>query len=82
MESVLRYWLRWPSLDIYLQLKFLFILLAGINLSAFYLTGAARAVDTLGPQDDAPFRAKVIAGTSLFLWLGVIVFGRLIPLGL
>jgi len=68
--------------DVYLQLKLLFILLAGINLLAFYLTGAARAVDALGPNDDAPLGAKVIAGTSLFLWLGVVVFGRLIPEGL
>ena len=65
--------------DIYLQLKLIFILLAGMNLLAFYLTGAARRVDALGPGDDAPLLAKVIAGTSLFLWLGVVVLGRLIP---
>lgn len=68
--------------DTYLQVKLLFIVLAGVNLSAFYLTGAARAVDDLGPDDDAPLRAKVIAGTSLFLWFGVIICGRLIPLQL
>jgi len=68
--------------NIYLQLKFLFIFFAGLNLAAFYATGAARAVDRLGPDDDAPIRAKVIAATSLFLWLAVIVFGRLIPLEL
>lgn len=65
--------------DIFLQLKLLFIFLAGLNLLAFYLTGAARAVDVLGPGDDAPPLAKVIAGTSLFLWIGVVVLGRLIP---
>ena len=68
--------------DVWLQLKLLFILLAGMNLSAFYLTGMSRAVDSLGPGDDAPRLAKVIAGASLFLWLGVIYFGRLIPEGL
>ena len=68
--------------DIYLQLKLIFIFLAGLNLLAFYLTGMARAVDALGPGDDAPPLAKIIAGTSLFLWVGVVVFGRLIPLGL
>jgi hypothetical protein len=35
--------------DIYLQLKLIFIFLAGLNLLAFYLTGMARAVDALGP---------------------------------
>ena len=68
--------------DIWLQLKLLFILLAGVNLGAFYLTGMSRVVDALGPGEDAPLLAKVIAGTSLFLWFGVIYFGRLIPEGL
>lgn len=65
--------------NIWLQLKLLFIFLAGVNLFAFYLTGVARAVDRLGPGQDAPPLAKVIAGASLFLWIGVIYFGRLIP---
>ena len=63
----------------WLQLKLLFILLAGLNLLAFHLTGMARAVEALGPNDDAPRLAKVIGGTSLFLWVGVVYFGRLIP---
>ena len=65
--------------DIWLDLKLLFIFLAGLNLLAFYQTGMSRAVDGLGPGEDAPPLAKVIAGVSLFLWLGVIYFGRLIP---
>ena len=65
--------------NIWLQLKLGFIALAGLNLLAFYLTGMSRAVDRLGPGQDAPRLAKVIAGTSLFLWIGVIYFGRLIP---
>ena len=63
----------------WLQLKFLFIAFAGLNLLAFYLTGMDRAVDKLGGGDDAPALAKVIAAASLFFWLGVIYFGRLIP---
>jgi hypothetical protein len=65
--------------DVWLQLKLVFIVLAGVNLLAFYVTGMSRAVDDLGPEDDAPGLAKLIAGASLFLWLGVIYFGRLIP---
>ena len=65
--------------DVYLQWKLLFMALAGVNLLAFYLTGASGAVDRLGPQDEAPPIAKAIGATSLFLWLGVIYFGRLIP---
>jgi hypothetical protein len=66
----------------WLQLKLLFIALAGVNLLAFYVTGMARAADRLRPGEDAPGLAKAIAGTSLVLWLGVIYFGRLIPEGL
>jgi hypothetical protein len=65
--------------NVWLQMKFVFIALAGLNLLVFYLTGMHRAVDHLGPGDDAPATAKVIAAASLFFWLGVIYFGRLIP---
>ena len=68
--------------DTWLQLKLIFMALAGINLLAFYATGVSRTVETLGPGDDAPPLAKVIAGTSLFCWLAVVYFGRLIPWGL
>ena len=68
--------------DPFLQLKLLFIFLAGMNALAFYFTGVSRTVDALGATDDAPARAKVIAGASLSLWLAVVYFGRLIPWGL
>lgn len=67
--------------DVWLQWKLAFIALAGLNLLAFYVTGAARAADEVGPGQDAPLLAKIIAGTSLFLWVGVMYFGRLIPWG-
>ena len=66
----------------WLQLKLAFIALAGVNLAAYHLTGMSRAVDALDATGDAPALAKVFAGASLCLWIGVIVFGRLIPQGL
>jgi len=60
------------------QLKMLLILLAGLNVAAFYLTGVARAAAAAGPSGDAAPAAKVVAGASLVFWVGVIVFGRLI----
>src|SRR5215831_18215389 len=50
--------------NLWLQLKFLFIALAGLNLAAFYATGMNRAVDSLGPGDDAPAGARIIAFAS------------------
>ncbi len=67
--------------DVWLQWKLVFIVLAGLNLLAFHMTGASDAVEAVGAGQDAPRLAKVIAGASLFLWLGVMYFGRLIPWG-
>ena len=60
-----------------LGIGLLFILLAGVNLLVFRLT-VFDEVMRLGPGDDAPLLAKFIGGTSLFLWLGVIWWGRMI----
>lgn len=68
--------------NVWLQLKLLFIALAGLNLVAFYASRVSRAVDAVGPGDEAPALAKVMAGTSLVLWIGVMYFGRMIPWGL
>ena len=59
--------------------KLLFIALAGANLVVFNLSGIARRVGVLGPGDDAPASAKIIAATSLFLWIGVMFWGRMLP---
>jgi hypothetical protein len=67
--------------DVFLQIKFVFILLAGLNLLAFYASGMSRAVDRLGAGEDAPPLAKFFAGASLFFWIAVMYFARLIPSG-
>ena len=61
-----------------LQIKMVLVLIAGINLALFYFTGLAKRTNELGPEDSAPIGAKVVAGVSLFCWIGVICFGRLI----
>ena len=35
--------------------------------------------DRLGAGENAPLTAKVIAGVSLFLWFGVLYWGRMLP---
>ena len=59
-------------------LKMLAILLAGLNVGAFYLTGVFHKVERLGPGEDAPLSAKLIAASSMFLWFSVIILGRYI----
>lgn len=68
------YGLEVPEISFY---KLSFIFLAGVNLLAFRLTVYDRVM-LLGPGEDAPLLAKCIGATSLFLWLGVIWWGRMI----
>jgi cytochrome bd-type quinol oxidase subunit 1 len=59
------------------QLKFLFIMIAGLNAGMFYVS-SYRQVFGANPSLDAPLRAKLIAAISLGAWVSVIVCGRLI----
>jgi hypothetical protein len=61
-----------------LQIKLVLILIAGLNALAYYVTGISKQMAAIGPKDDAPLNARLIAGLSLVLWFGVILFGRLI----
>jgi hypothetical protein len=59
------------------QTKMLFMATAGINVLVFYSTMYRRVRET-GPGFDAPLFAKIIGGTSLVCWVGVMSCGRLI----
>jgi hypothetical protein len=67
--------------NIVFQLKMITIMVTGSSLVLFYCTSAFRGVENLGPGEDAPLLAKVIAASSIFLWIFVIVLGRYIPFG-
>jgi uncharacterized membrane protein len=55
--------------------KMLFMVLAGLNASLFYLTSYRRTISAAG---DAPRLAQFIAAASIVLWLSVIIAGRLL----
>lgn len=57
--------------------KLLFMGIAGVNALSFYLL-LYRKVTSRDAPDDTPRLAKVIAATSLCMWIGVIVGGRLL----
>jgi hypothetical protein len=59
------------------HLKILFMTMAGLNVATFYL-GVFRRVKLVGSGEDAERSAKWIGALSLFLWTGVIVFGRML----
>jgi hypothetical protein len=58
--------------------KMLFLALAGLNIGVFYTSGIYQAVETLGPGEDAPAGAKLVGFFSLFLWAGVLFWGRML----
>jgi hypothetical protein len=53
--------------------------LAGVSVALFYVTGLYHRVDQVGPGQDVPIAAKLIAASSLFLWFGVVFWGRMLP---
>jgi hypothetical protein len=57
--------------------KVVFMVTAGLNASAFYLTSYHRVTAPAAPPD-APMLAKIIAVASISLWIGVITGGRLL----
>ena len=53
-------------------------MLLGLNAGVFYLSGTFDDIQRMGAGDDAPISAKLIAASSLVLWIGVVVLGRYI----
>ncbi len=60
------------------QLKLVALLVAGLNLVIFQITGLEKAVYAVPANGDAPGAAKVIAVLSLLAWVCTIFFGRLL----
>ena len=56
--------------------KVAFIMLAGMNALYFMFFDETWAV---GPGADAPLSAKFVAASTIFLWLGVLFFGHMLP---
>ena len=61
-----------------LQIKMVLVLIAGVNLLLFYVTGIHKSVDALPADGDASGGAKAVAAVSLGAWIMVIVMGRFI----
>jgi hypothetical protein len=58
-------------------LKVVFLVLMGANVALFYWREWA-VVRTLGPHDDAPRSAKIVATASLVFLVAVMLCGRMI----
>src|SRR5712671_2431097 len=62
--------------NIEFQRKVVFIVLAGINVLYFMLFDKAWKVEAGG---DAPMSSKIAAAISLYLWIGVLYYGNMLP---
>ena len=56
--------------------KLVFILLAGVNVLYFMLIDEPWEI---GPEDNAPLRAKAVAAITIFIWLGILYYGHMLP---
>jgi hypothetical protein len=61
-----------------LQIKLVLMLIAGVNLLLFYVTGIHKSLDAVPADGDATGGAKAVAAVSLFAWIMIIVMGRFI----
>jgi hypothetical protein len=59
--------------------KMIFIIVSGLNALYFEASGLHSRVALLGPSDDAPLQAKIVAGVSLTAWVAVMYLGRMMP---
>ena len=60
------------------RFKALFMVVAGINILLFYSTSMFEDMKSLAPGARAGLLVKLVAGTSLSMWVAVLVCGRLL----
>ncbi len=63
--------------NIFFRIKAVFLVLAGLNALMFH-TGIFRSVASWGRELEPPKRARIAGATSLLLWAGIIITGRMI----
>ena len=56
--------------------KVVLIVLAGINVLYFMLVDEDWSI---GPDDNAPLRTKIAAVSAIFLWIGILYYGHMLP---
>jgi hypothetical protein len=59
------------------QMKVIFMVAAGINVLIFY-SGTWQRAQTIGAGQSAPWAARIAGAVSLFLWIGVMYWGRML----
>jgi hypothetical protein len=68
-----------PPMNIAFAAKLLFLVLIGLNDVLYFATGLKQQVDAVGPGEAASVSARIVAGVSLVLWIGVVYWSRMLP---
>ncbi len=67
-----------PPVNIAFAAKVVFLVLIGLNDVLYFATGLKTQVDDVGAGQSAPASAKIVAGVSLALWVGVVFWSRML----
>jgi hypothetical protein len=67
-----------PPLNVAFAAKILFLALIGLNDILYFATGLKREVDGVGPGETTSVSARIVAGVSLVLWIGVVYWSRML----
>ncbi|MGI4875873.1 MAG: DUF6644 family protein [Janthinobacterium lividum] len=62
----------------YFQVKMICLVLAGLNMAVFHASTTWRRVNDWDVDTAVPLAGKICAGLSLFFWIFVVFFGRLV----
>jgi len=67
-----------PPINAAFAAKILFLVLIGLNDVLYFATGLKREADGVGPGEHASVSARIVAGVSLVLWIGVVYWSRML----
>jgi len=67
-----------PPINVAFAAKILFLVLIGLNDVLYFATGLKRQADGVGPGEHASVSARIVAGVSLVLWVGVVYWSRML----
>ncbi|HUK36370.1 MAG TPA: hypothetical protein VLV86_20780 [Vicinamibacterales bacterium] len=67
-----------PPVNLAFAAKMLCLALIGLNDVLYLATGLKRQVDGVGAGEHASASAKIVAGVSMLLWVGVVFWSRML----
>jgi len=67
-----------PPVNIAFAAKVFCLVLIGLNDILYFATGLKRQVDAVGAGENTSASAKIVAGVSIALWIGVVYWSRML----